>query len=389
MTSPTSPAPAGAPAGGATVVSEGLAGVVIGPSAVCRVSPEKHGLLYRGYRCSELAAHCSFEAVAWLLMHGELPAKREAAAFAKAIAQAARPTSALKKLLDRLPPNSNVMAVLQAGLAATGVLNGRDTALTPAQIHELYPAFLGETEAILAWWACRVAGRKFARSKQKSMAGRLLEYLTGQPADAARIDAMHASLILYAEHGLNASTFAARVIASTLAGPYAALSGAIGALSGPLHGGANEAVLDLLNRFADTPAAVAGVEAMLANKEKVMGFGHRVYRAGDGRSDVIQGIAQKLAAATGKQALYDKAAAVEKLVVGKKNIHPNLDFYSAVAYDCLGIEKRYFTPIFVVARMSGWCANLAEQWQHNRLIRPLSQYTGPAERSLPARFKRD
>ena len=362
-------------------IGTGLRGISAGKTSISTVGKEGVGLTYRGYDIVELAAHATFEEVAYLLHHGELPTRSQLETYQGMLQGLRALPSALRAVLERIPPDAHPMDVLRTACSMLGTLEPeRDFTQQHAVANRLLSVF---PAALLYWHQFTGHGKRIeTESREIGIAGHFLQLLNGRAPDDVQRRAMNASLILYAEHEFNASTFAARVCAATLSDMYSAVTAAIGTLRGPLHGGANEAAMALIERFESPADAVAGVEKMLARKEKIMGFGHAVYRTSDPRNAVIKGWAEKLAIATDNKGLYEISAAIEACMWDKKKLFANLDFYSACAYHCLGIPTSLFTPIFVLARTAGWTAHVIEQRADNRLIRPTADYTGPAKRAF-------
>ena len=358
----------------------GLRGLAVGETAIATVGKEGVGLTYRGYDIGELAERSTFEEVAYLLMYGELPTQEKLDDYKTRLRSLRRLPQALKDMLERIPADAHPMDVLRTGCSMLGTLEPEDNF---ARQHDIADKLLACFPSILLYWyhyATR-AERVDVETPGETTATHFLHLLHGQPPDDGSRRAMDVSLILYAEHEFNASTFTARVCAATLSDFYSCVTGAIGTLRGPLHGGANEAAMELMERFANADAAIAGVQAMLARKEKIMGFGHAVYRESDPRSPVIKSWAKKLSKRADDAEIYPIAEAIEKVMWDEKKLFPNLDFYSASVYHFLRIPTPLFTPIFVISRITGWSAHIFEQRANNVLIRPNADYTGPERRA--------
>jgi 2-methylcitrate synthase len=360
--------------------ASGLRGVVAGATSLSSVGAGGDNLRYRGYDVEDLAEHATFEEVAHLLIYGELPTSAELDAYRGRLRGMRHLPTVLKEALERIPGDAHPMDVLRTGVSMLGTLEPeRDF----SRQHDVMDRLLAAQPSMLGYW------RHYARHGQRiepatddaTMAGQILRLLTGrEPSDEHR-RFMDASLIIYAEHEFNASTFTARVIAGTLSDTYSCIAGAIGALRGPLHGGANEAAMDLIERFHSPTDAVTAVAEMLARKEKVMGFGHAVYKQRDPRNALFKRWSQQLAKGSPVAHLYPVSEAIEKLMRDENNLFPNADFYAASAYHFVGIETLHFTPLFAIARTSGWCAHIKEQRADNKLIRPAAEYVGPERRA--------
>lgn len=368
--------------------SGGLAGVIAGQTAISTVGKEGVGLTYRGYEIEDLAREATFEEVAYLLLHGRLPTTSELAGFKKALVARRELPQALRELLEKVPAKTHPMDVLRTGCSYLGCLEperdfkeGLDAAI---RLLALFPSIL------LYWYHYHHdQGRRIdTRAGGESIASHFLTLLHGHEPDALDCRALDVSLILYAEHEFNASTFAARVCAGTLSDYHSCITAAIGTLRGPLHGGANEAAMDMISRYETPAAARAGTEQALLRKEKIMGFGHRVYRDHDPRNAIIKDWARQLGEARGDHRYFAVSEAIEKVLWDEKKLFPNLDFYSASAYHFMGIPVPLFTPVFVCSRVSGWSAHVFEQRANNRLIRPDAEYVGPAPRPWAARNAR-
>lgn len=364
--------------------SPGLEGVIAGESALCLVDEGEAGLRYRGYAIGELADKSTFEEVAYLLLFGKLPTARALRDFAAQVAAESTLPGPVTSFLGLAPPASNPMDILRTSVSVLGITDadGGDCS------HE---ANLRKAIRLLAQIPLIIAtAYRFANGKPRiepqpgeSFAENLLSLLTSRRGnDTARAMArvLDVSLILYAEHEFNASTFSARVTASTMTDLHSAVTSAIGTLKGPLHGGANEAVAEMFLDIKRPELANGWVGEALAKKRRIMGFGHRVLKKGDSRSAIIQRHAESLSRICGDRRWYEIATAVEQVMQREKGLYPNLDFYTAVAYLLMGIPRTLYTPVFVCSRIAGWCAHVIEQQDHNRLMRPRALYTGPTRR---------
>lgn len=367
-----------------TVKQRGLEGVVVGDTAISTVGKEGVGLTYRGYDIHDLAAHSTFEEVAYLLIYGTLPTIEVLQEYREKLIKLRRLPNELKLLLETIPGSAHPMEVMRTSVSMLGTLEAESPNHNG---HEIANRLVACAPSMLLYWY------QFHRnntrietwaSEEQTTAGYFLHLLYGKKPEEEYRRAVDVSLILYAEHELNASTFAARVTASTQSDFYSSIVSAIGTLRGPLHGGANEEAMRLITQFKTPEQAEKGIKEMLANKVKIMGFGHRVYKISDPRSDIIKAWSQKLSTHARDGYLYAVSERIEKMMWDEKKLFPNLDFYSATAYHFCRIPTQLFTPIFVMSRLSGWSAHIFEQRANNRLIRPEAHYIGPAPRPFPA-----
>ena len=371
----------GAAKGGGAAYSPGLEGVIAGETALCQIDEGESGLRYRGYAIGDLAEQATFEEVSYLLLLGKLPTRKELEDFSGQLrAQWVLP-GPVEAFLGVVPPNAHPMDILRTGVSLLGMTDPDATENSQAANVRKAIRLLAQIPVMIAT-AHRLAHakRQIQPSTTRSFAENLLYLLTDRHGDTgarAMARVLDVSLILYAEHEFNASTFAARVAASTLTDLHAAITAAIATLKGPLHGGANEAVASMLLEIKSRDRAEQWVREALASKRRVMGFGHRVLRKGDARSRIIQRHAEALSHTCRDTRWYEIATIVDRVMQQEKDLYPNLDFYTAVAYLLMGIPQDLYTPLFVCARITGWCAHVIEQQDHNRLIRPRSLYTGP------------
>ena len=369
-----------------TDIKKGLAGVVVDTTAISKVNPDTNSLLYRGYPVQELAAHCSFEEVAWLLWHGELPSETELAEFTAAERAGRALAPDVKAAIDLTALTSHPMDVIRTAVSVLGANDPQaDDSSQEANLAKSVRLFAA-VPAMVAYDQRRRRGQGVIEPRDDLDYSRNFLWMTfgDEPSDVAA-DVFRISMVLYAEHSFNASTFTARVITSTLADLHSAVVGAIGALKGPLHGGANEAVMHTFDEIGTSDRAETWLDQALLEKRKIMGFGHRVYKNGDSRVPTMQAAMTRLIAehhADDMLALYENlAAAMDE----RKGIKPNLDYPSGPAYHLLGFDTLTFTPLFVASRVTGWTAHIMEQLSSNALIRPLSEYVGVEERHLPQR----
>lgn len=360
----------------------GLRGQSAGETALCTVGKAGSGLTYRGYTIEDLAEHAKFEEVAYMLLYGQLPTKKQLDDYVAALkSQRALPDD-LKTVLELIPKNSHPMDVMRTGCSMLGNLEPEKTFDDQNKAADRLLAAL--PGIICYWYRYSHDGVKIdTATDEPSIGGHFLKMLHDKSPGELHQEVMNTSLILYAEHEFNASTFTARVCAATLSDMYSCITGAIGSLRGPLHGGANEAAMELISKFKTVEDAKKGILDMLEKKEKIMGFGHAIYRTHDPRNAIIKQYAEKLAELSGDTSLYDISCAVADVMWDEKELFPNADFFHASTYNYLGIPTKLFTPIFVMSRVTGWAAHVMEQRSNNRLIRPSADYIGPETRPVP------
>jgi len=367
-----------------TEIRKGLAGVVVDTTAISKVNPETNSLLYRGYPVQELAASRTFEEVAYLLWHGELPDDAELAAFEERERAQRALDPEVRRVIDELPVEAHPMDLVRTAVSILGAADPRAADASPEATLAKAETLFARLPAIVAYIQRRRHGLDPVEPRDDlGYSANLLHMSFGDVPDLTVVNAFDVSMILYAEHSFNASTFTARVITSTLADLHSAVVGAIGALKGPLHGGANEAVMHVFDEIGDAANAAGWLDAALAEKRKIMGFGHRVYKNGDSRVPTMKAALDTLIAEYDRPdllALYD---ALETAMDERKGIKPNLDYPSGPAYHLMGFDTELFTPLFVASRVTGWTAHIREQLEANALIRPLSAYSGVDERHVP------